>query len=127
VDNNFSGATVVQDCELVRCGGYDHDWAWRAAYQICLDRRSISGLQVSRISIRDSISDGLSVVAPGRSKGEGTLADTRIEDLQIGRCGLARPSREFWIRNDVSGGLSLQHSDVGTILNESPTFTIDRR
>ena len=31
IDNNFSGTTVVRDCELVRCGGYDHSWAWRGA------------------------------------------------------------------------------------------------
>ena len=66
IDNNFSGTTVVRDCELIRCGGYDHDWAWRAAFQICMDRRSISGLDISNVNIKDSMSDGFSIVAPGQ-------------------------------------------------------------
>jgi len=79
IDNNFSGTTLVHDCELVRCGGYDHTWAWRSSLQICLDRRSISGLTISQVTIRDSLSDGLTIVAPGSRHGEGTLAQARLE------------------------------------------------
>ncbi|HYD82874.1 MAG TPA: glycosyl hydrolase family 28-related protein, partial [Opitutus sp.] len=43
IDNNFTGTTVIRNCELRRCGGYDHGWAWRGSLQICLDRRSIAG------------------------------------------------------------------------------------
>ena len=66
VDNNFSGTTVVRNCDLIRCGGYDHDWAWRAAFQICMDRRSISGLEISNVNIMDSLSDGFSMVGAGQ-------------------------------------------------------------
>ena len=50
IDNNFSGTTLVTNCELVRCGGYDHSWAWRGSLQICMDRRSISGFTISEVT-----------------------------------------------------------------------------
>jgi len=31
IDNNFSGTTVVRNCQLVRCGGDDHSWSWRGS------------------------------------------------------------------------------------------------
>jgi hypothetical protein len=78
IDNNFSGTTLVRNCELLRCGGYDHSWAWRGSLQICMDRRSISGLTISGVTIRDSISSGITIVGPGSPKGEGTLSDARL-------------------------------------------------
>lgn len=127
IDNNFSGTTVVRDCELVRCGGYDHSWAWRGALQICMDRRSISGLAISDITIRDSLSDGLSVVGPGSAKGEGTLSDARLERVRIDRSGVATPThRDTWIRDDARGGVTATDSELGVIQNDSPEFRIVR-
>jgi hypothetical protein len=125
VDNNFSGTTVVRDCRLIRCGGYDHTWTWRAALQICMERRSISGLKVSRVEIRDSISDGISVVAPGRAKGEGTLAETELEDVAVAGVGLGAPDRhELWIREDAAGGLTLVRTPLASVHNESGHFEL---
>ncbi len=125
VDNNFSGTTVVQNCRLVRCGGYDHSWTWRAAFQVCLDRRSISGLKVSQVEIRDSISDGISVVAPGRAKGEGTLSGTVLEDVTVSGVGLGAPGRHaLWIRDDAAGGLTLVRTHLAGVHNESGSFKI---
>jgi hypothetical protein len=125
VDNNFSGTTVVQNCRLVRCGGYDHARGWRAAFQVCLDRRSISGLKVSQVEIRDSISDGISVVAPGRAKGEGTLSDAVLEDVTVAGVGLGTPGRHgLWIREDAAGGLTLIRTQLAGVHNESGSFKI---
>lgn len=125
VDNNFSGTTVVQNNRLVRCGGYDHAWAWRAAFQICMDRRSISGLKVSRVEIRDSLSDGFAVVAPGRAKGQGTLADTVLEDVTVAGTGLGSPGRPgLWIREDATGGLTLVRAQLAEVRNESADFKV---
>lgn len=125
VDNNFSGETVVQNCRLIRCGGYDHDWAWRGALQLCLDRRSIAGVRIRQTEIRDSLSAGLSVVAPGRVKGQGVLADTRLEDVAIVGAGLGAPGGPgVWIRNDAAGGLTGTRSSLGEVRNESADFTI---
>lgn len=125
VDNNFSGTTVVSGCELVRCGGYDHNWGWRGAFQICMDRRSISGLAIDRVSIRDSLSDGLTVVGPGSSKGEGTLSDSRLENVVVSGVGLGVPSsRGLWIREDARGSLLLVASTTPIVRNDSPAFEL---
>ena len=125
VDNNFSGMTVVENCRLIRCGGYDHDWAWRGALQICLDRRSISGLRISQLEVRDSFSDGITVIAPGGAKGEGTLADTTLEDVVVSGIGLGNPpGRGLWVHDGSSGGLALIRSHIPEVRNDSGTFRI---
>ncbi len=125
MDNNFSGTTVVRNCELVRCGGFDHGWAWRAAFQICMDRRSISGLRISDVRIKDSISDGFSVVAPGSKNGQGTLSDTRVENLSIPNYGIGTQGRHgLWIREDARGGLTVHDSNIVETKNSSPDFKI---
>jgi hypothetical protein len=125
IDNNFSGTTVVKNCELVRCGGFDHQWDWRAAMQLCLDRRSIAGVRISDVTIKDSISDGLSVVAPGSKKGQGTLSDVRIENMQIPNCGIGAEGRHgFWVRDDAEGRVTIVNSKIVNIKNNSAKFEI---
>ncbi len=124
IDNNFSGRTVVRDCELIRCGGYDHDWAWRASLQFCLDRRSISGVMIRGVTIRDSFSDGISVVAPGSAKGEGTLGQTTLDHVRVDRVGLGRKGRGLWIRADARGGLTVKRSALGEIVNDAKAFIL---
>lgn len=127
IDNNFSGTTTIANCDLVRCGGYDHDWAWRGSFQICMDRRSISGLAIGGITIRDSLSDGLTIIGPGSAKGEGMLANTQLERVTISNCGLSGISgRNLWIRRDASGGIAIADSNLGRVQNDSPSFTIAR-
>jgi hypothetical protein len=124
IDNNFSGTTTVRNCELIRCGGYDHDWAWRAAFQICLDRRSIAGLDIRNVEIKDSLSDGFSVVAPGSRHGQGTLAASRMENVDITNYGIGTDSRHgLWIRNDAGGSLLLVNSKIPDTQNDSTSFT----
>jgi hypothetical protein len=128
IDNNFSGTTVVRNCDLLRCGGYDHSWAWRGSFQICLDRRSISGLTISEVDIRDSLSDGLTIVAPGSQNGEGTLSNTRLEKINVSNFGIGTPSRHgLWIRQDAAGGLTLINSKIPDVQNDSPNFTLTDR
>ncbi len=125
VDNNFSGTTVVKNNRLIRCGGFDHSWGFRGSVQLCLDRRSISGVRISQLEIRDSISDGLTVVAPGSAKGEGALSDTVLEDVVVTNPGLGAPGRPgFWVRSDANGGLKLVRSQVGEERNESSNFKV---
>lgn len=126
IDNNFSGTTVVRNIHLLRCGGYDHDRAWRGSLQICMERRSISGLTISAVDIRDSFSDGITVVAPGSRNGGRTLTNARLENVTVPNVGIGTAGRYgLWIRNGVSGGLTLGDSKVGTIQNESPGFTLN--
>jgi hypothetical protein len=125
IDNNFSGTTLVRNCELLRCGGYDHSWAWRGSFQICMDRRSISGLTVSHVTIQDSISSGMTIVAPGSPKGEGTLSDARFEAVKIIDSGIGvSPHHDLWIRGDAFGSVALRDSEIADIGNESDHFSL---
>lgn len=128
VDNNFSGVTAVKNTRLLRCGGYDHTWAWRSALKICMERRSISGVRISDVEIHDSLSDAVSVVAPGHTKGEGTLSDTVLENVTVSGVGLGSGAgRGLWIRSDAAGSLTLLRSRISAISNESQAFTITER
>jgi len=128
IDNNFTGTTVVRNCELIRCGGYDHEWAWRAAVQLCLDRRSISGIQLDDLDIKDSISDGLNVIAPGSKKGQGTLTNAAIENVNITNYGLGVKNRHgLWIREDAQGSIAINHSTIVEYKNASTNFTLNWR
>jgi hypothetical protein len=125
IDNNFSGMTTVTNSRLVRCGGYDHTWTWRASLQICMERRPISGVRVQGVEIRDSLSDGISVVAPGRAKGNGTLSDTLLEDVVVAGVGLGAAGRpQLWIREDADGELQLVRSKFSSMRNDSATFQV---
>jgi len=125
IDNNFSGTTRVTNCELVRCGGYDHTWAWRGSLQICMDRRSISGLTLSHITIRDSISSGITIVGPGSAKGEGTLSDARFEQVKVINSGVGgSPHHDLWIRQDAAGSVALRDSALADVSNESGHFEV---
>jgi hypothetical protein len=125
IDNNFSGTTVVRDCDLIRSGGYDHDWAWRAAFQLCMDRRSISGVDISNINISDSLSDGLSIVAPGSKHGQGTLSNVRLENVNIPNYGIGAASRHgLWVRDDARGSVTILNSKIADVQNSSTNFVI---
>ena len=118
--------TVVRNCDLIRCGGFDHDWAWRAAFQLCLDRRSISGVEISNVNIKDSMSDGLSIVAPGSKKGQGTLSNVHLENVNIPNYGLgaADSGHGLWVRDDAYGSVTIINSKIADIQNSSTNFTI---
>lgn len=128
IDNNFSGTTVVENCRLVRCGGYDHTWAWRASVQICMERKSISGVVVRDLTIDQSLSDAVSIVAPGGAKKEGTLSNTRLERVVATATGIGNGlKRGLWIRGDASGGLHLIDCALEPVANESTSFQIEQR
>ena len=137
IDYNFSGVTIVRNCQLVRCGGFDHDWAWRAAVQICVDQRDISGVSLSRIDVRDSLSDGFSIVGPGARIGpdvrkalvakfpQRTLSQARVDRVDIRGVGLGVSGRHaLWVQEDVRGSLSITRSAIADVANQSPNFSI---
>ncbi|HWY32199.1 MAG TPA: glycosyl hydrolase family 28-related protein [Candidatus Acidoferrum sp.] len=125
IDNNFSGTTVVRDCDLIRCGGFDPGWGWRAAFQLCLHRRSISGLEISNVNIQDSLSDGFGIVAPGSAHGEGTLSNVWLENVDIPDSGIATTGRHgLAIREDSRGSLTVKNSQIVDTQNSSAEFRI---
>jgi hypothetical protein len=126
IDNNFSGKTRIQRCDLIRSGGYDPWRAWRAAFQLCLDRRSISGVDVQNLNIRDSISDGFSIVAPGSKNGQGTLTNARLAGVDIPNYGIGVKHRHgLWIERDARGSMASSNSTIVEYKNSSPHFTLN--
>jgi len=124
-DNNFSGTTLIQSCDLIRCGGFDLWRSWRAAFQLCVDVRNLSGVQVRNVNIWDSVSDGFSVVASDGEHGHGILTDAVLDNVTIPNCGMGPSHRNgLLIRDDASGSLTISHSKIAGIRNNSADFTI---
>ena len=127
IDNNFSGTTVVQGCDLIRSGGFDPWRTWRAALQLCLDGRNISGVEIRDLNIKDSISDGLSIVGPGKDQSQNMLTNAILANVNIPNYGIGAENRHgLWIRNDVCGSFNLRHSRIVEQVNNSSSFTIQR-
>ncbi|HEX3627290.1 MAG TPA: glycosyl hydrolase family 28-related protein [Verrucomicrobiae bacterium] len=66
--NIFSATTVVQSCDLVRCGGYDPGYQWRGALELCEDINSggtsgnnINGVNLNNLNITNSASWGMAI------------------------------------------------------------------
>lgn len=66
--NTFSPTTVVQNCDVVRCGGYDPGYQWRGALEFCEDINSggasgnnINGVDLNNLNITNSASWGMNI------------------------------------------------------------------
>lgn len=123
-DNAFSGTTVVRNCALVRCGGFDHDWGWRAALEFCADRRDISGVVVSDVNIRDSLSSAVAVLGPGSAHGQGRLTNTVLRRVQVEGVGLGARGWGLRIRADARGELGVADSALGGTENGAQGFVV---
>jgi hypothetical protein len=112
-ENNFSGRTVVDNCYIRRSGGFDHEWGWRGALEVCLDRRNISGLSISRIRVDSSLSNALSIVeGKGRNA---ALSDAVLERFEVSGYGLGlKESHALFIASGAKGGLVIKDSVVAT-------------
>lgn len=63
--NVFAGITVAQNCDLVRCGGFDPGWQWRGALTLCPQNIDINGVQINNLNISNSLSYAVQIVDPG--------------------------------------------------------------
>jgi len=126
--NVFSGTNVLQNCDLIRCGGKDVGFGWRAALQLCMDPSGISGIEISNVNIVDSISDGLSVIVAGTNgqTGPGTLSGARMDNVNIPDYGLGASGRNgFWVMNSSMGSITISNSTVVEYQKDSPDFTLN--
>jgi len=124
IDNNFSGTTVVKNCTLSRCGGYDHDWAWRGALEICIDRKSISGVTISDTRIEDSISDGVrirQIVSPvERSLDNARMENVCALDFAVG----TSPGHGLEIDQAARGSMSVVRCHFTDVRNNASDFRL---
>jgi len=126
INNNFSGTTVIEDCDVKTSGGFDHEWDWRAAVEICVDKRGISGLEITNLNIVNSLSDALNVIAKNENDKVGFLSKTILQNVNISNFGLGVKGHGLFINSGAHGSLTIKKSDFQEIKNESQTFTIER-
>lgn len=125
INNNFSGTTVIEDCDIRTSGGFDHEWDWRAAVEICLDKRSISGIEVDNIHIENSLSNGLSVIAKNVGGPAGVLSNATLKKVTISNYGIGAKDRHaLFISDGAHGSLSIKRSTIPEIRNASENFEI---
>jgi hypothetical protein len=118
--NVFAGTIIAQRCDLFRCGGYDEGYGWRAALQLCLDHYAsgISNVQLSNLSISNSISDGLSIIG-----GIGRLSNAVAAQVNIPNYGLgASGTHGAWASSETVGSLAFSNSTVVEYRDDSPNF-----
>ncbi len=126
--NLFSGTNQVRNCQLVRCGGYDPGWGWRAALELCINPYDITGIQMSNLNLVDNISDGMSLIVSGTSgqSGQGRLSNTTADNINIPDYGLGASGRNgFWVASGVLGSITFSNSTVVEYQNDSTDFTIN--
>ena len=125
VDNNFSGITVIENCDIKTSGGFDHSWDWRAAVEICVDKRDISGIEMNNLNIENSLSDGLSIIAVDEKDHAPVLSNTVFKNINISTYGIgAKGKHGLWVSNNVHGSLTLIGSTISETKNESPDFNL---
>jgi hypothetical protein len=126
--NLFSGTNIVQNSDLIRCGGYDPGWGWRAALELCVNPYSITGIKMSNLNITHSISDGLSVIVSGTTgqAGQGRLNNTTMDNVNIPDYGLGVSGRNgFWVMSGALGSITISNSTVAEYQNDSTGFAIN--
>lgn len=127
INNNFSDTTVVADCDIKTSGGFDHEWDWRAAVEICIDKRSISGIEINNLNIENSLSNGLSVIAKNENEKVGVLSNATLKNINISTYGIgAKDKHGLFISKDAHGSLIIKDSHLPDIKNDSNNFNLVR-
>lgn len=128
INNNFSGTTVVADCTIKTSGGFDHEWDWRAAVEICVDKRSISGIEIKNLNIGNSLSNGLSVIAKNENEKVGVLSNAILKNVNISSDGIAVKNKHgLFISKGAHGNLVLMNCHIPDQKNESKSFALSSR
>jgi hypothetical protein len=125
VNNNFSGTTVVENCDIKTSGGFDHEWDWRAAVEICVDKRSIAGIEISNLRIDSSLSNGVSVIAKNVDDKIGVLSNVTLQNVTITNYSIGTKDKHgLFISSGAHGSLTIKNSSISDIKNESGNFTV---
>jgi hypothetical protein len=95
--------------------------------EICMDKRSISGIELKDLDIRNSLSNGLSIIAKNVEGEITTLTNVSLQSVNIIKYGIGVKSGDaLFISGDAHGSLLIKNSVIPAIKNESATFTITR-
>jgi len=125
INNNFSGTTIIEDCDIKTSGGFDHEWDWRAAVEICLDKRGITGLEIKNVNIQNSLSNGLCVIAKNADGKIGVLTNATLQNVNISNYGIGVKGKHgLFITNGAHGKLTIIQSNIADVKNESTDFSL---
>jgi hypothetical protein len=125
INNNFSGTTVVENCDIKTSGGFDHEWDWRGAFEICVDKRDISGIAIRNINIDNSLSNGFDVIAKNEGDKIGVLSNVTLQNVRILNSSIGTKDKHaLFISGGAHGGLIIKNSAITDIKNDSKDFTI---
>jgi hypothetical protein len=118
VSSNFTGTTIVQRCDLNRCGGSPTEPA--GGLQICLQNRPISGLNLNNLNISNSVTYGLSIIY-----GVGPLSNAIASNVSIPNYGVGGGGGEhaLWARADARGSLTVTNSSIVEYQDDAANFT----
>jgi hypothetical protein len=126
IHNNFTGTTVIENCDVKTSGGFDHEWDWRAAVEICIDKNDISGLDINKLNIVNSLSNAINVIAKNENGKVGFLSNTTLQHINIANFGIGTNGYALFINGGAHGSLTIKQSDIKDIKNTSNYFTIVR-
>jgi hypothetical protein len=143
-NNEFSGTTIAQRCNLTRCGGRDpNGWSWRAALTIVPGSGSyvqnITNLNINHINITNSLCYAVEVLNNANS---GVVSNATMNVVNISNYGVQVDGvygvwAGLWNGNNIVGSLNVSGLTVngtaitsmpesGTaVVNQSPPFTFD--
>jgi hypothetical protein len=116
VSSNFTGTTVVQRCDLNRCGGTPVEPA--GGLQICLQFRPISGLDLNNLNISNSVTYGMSIIYGGGPLSNSVMTSVNIPNYGIGGSG----AHALWARGDARGSLTVNNSSIVEYQDDSVNF-----
>jgi hypothetical protein len=116
VSSNFTGTTVVQRCDLNRCGGTPVEPA--GGLQICLQFRPISGLDLNNLNISNSVTYGMSIIYGGGPLSNAVMSNVNILNYDLGGGG----AHALWARADTRGSLTVTNSRIAEYHNDSSNF-----
>ena len=123
--NVFSGTTIAQRCDLVRCGPTTGNGA---ALQLCLNTvtNGISGVNLNNLNILDSIADGLNVIGGNGTPAGGTLSSAFASFINIPDYGIGASGHNgLYARSDAFGSMTVSNSTIVGYQNDSTHFTFN--
>jgi hypothetical protein len=137
--NVFSGTTVAQRCNLIRCGGRDpNGWNWRAAVAIVPQTLNITNLNLNHLNITNSLAYALEAIYSD----PGVLTNATMNVINISNYGVQVGGvygvwAGMWNSSNIIGSLNVEGLTVngnpitsmpvsGTdVVNQSAPFTFN--
>jgi hypothetical protein len=115
--NPFGPTTVVQSCDIVRCGGYDPGYQWRGALEFCEDinagggsGNNINGVNLNNLNITNSAAWGICIRGSTTMLTNAIASAVRIPNSGQGYLGLVGLTALSGARGNLTLSNSVENS-----------------